>query len=160
MKRLSYLVVFLVFTAMMTCFGVKALAGDPYDCYLRTGDRVYFGKDIREGDIHTRITLDDGTFAEFDNHDVAAFKHHGKLYMRLPVICNKQDTLCFAMMEYITSKAGCTVFRYCCPISTDESFKLACVNRNFFFVYKEGKFNCRLSDDQTEALKTYGINVI
>jgi len=142
---------------LLACFGMQAQPQKADFCYIKAGDKVYFGKDIVTGLIHTRVVLPDGLFAEFDNREITAYKHHDKLYMLMPVICDKSDTLCLAMMEYITSKSGYMVFRYCC--STEED-RLTEAKRNYFFVYKEGKFNCRISEDQTDALLSFGIKVI
>jgi len=53
------------------------------------------------------------------------------------------------MMEYITTKPGFNVFRYCCPKNT-----------NAFFFYKNGKFYRRIEEYQTEALAALGIKIL
>jgi len=147
----------LIIAFMFVCFGIKSIAANPDDCYLKSGDKVYVGKDIKEGLIHTRIILQDGTTVEVDNHDISAYRHHNKVYMLMPVICNYRDTLCFAMMEYISSKNGFSIFRYCCRTDQDE---LTNAQVSHFFIYKNGKFYRRIDEDQTEALAAFGIKMI
>lgn len=147
----------LIIALMLTCFGVKAIAGNPDDCYVKTSDNTYAGKDIKMGLTHVKIIFADGTFKEFKNRDIIAYRHHDKLYMMMPVVCNNSDTLCMAMMEYVTSKSGCLVFKYCC---TSEYDRLAEVKRNYFFVYKDGKYYRRIGEDQTALLLSFGIKVI
>ena len=130
------------------------------DCYVKTGNKVYFGKDLKFGLVHTKVILNDGSFAEFDNHDITAYKHHDKIYMLMPVICDNNDTICLAMMEYITTKAGCTVFHYCCSNQVNLSLVPGDGYKSFFFIYKDGKFYKRINEDQTQALKTFGIKLI
>jgi len=154
MKKSIAIVVF-----MLISFGIKVMAGNDNDCYVKAGDKAYFGTDVKTGIIHTRIILPDGTFAEFDNRDITAYKHHDKLYMLMPVICNNSDTLCMELMEYITTtKSGYTVFRFCC--SPKEEDRLTDAKRNHFFIFKEGKFYRRIDEEQTEALAAFGIKVI
>jgi len=149
-----------IIAVMLFCFGIKATAGNDDDCYLKAGDKLYSGSDIKVGFTHTKIFYSDGTYTEVDNHDMTAYRHHGKVYMMMPVICNKSDTLCMAMMEYITKKSGCLVFRYCCPDKDFYLYDPGNVYRNIFFVYKDGKFYQRIDEEQTEALKSFGIKVI
>ncbi len=143
---------------MLMCFGIKAIAGNPDNCYIKTSENTYVGKDIKMGLTHTKIFFADGTFKEFKNRDIIAYRYHDKLYMMMPVVCNNTDTLCMAMMEYVTAKSGCTVFRYCC--STEEDRLTPSVKKSHFFVYKQGKFYRRIDEDQTEALLAFGIKVI
>jgi hypothetical protein len=149
-----------IIALILNCFGIKAIAAGPDDCYLKTADKFYSGKDIKMGFNHTKIIYSDGTFTEVPNRDITAYRHHGKVYMLMPVICDKNDTLCLAMMEYISSKKGFSVYRYrCC----DKDFYLydpGNIYRNIFFVYKDGKFYQRIEEEQTEALKSFSIKVI
>jgi len=153
MKR-SIVVIILI----LLCIGMKVIAETENDCYVKVGDKVYFGKDIKVGLVHTEIVLPDGTVTEVRNRDVTAYRHHNKMYMILPVICDRNDTICLAMMEYITTRKGYNVFRYCCPY-TDEIY-VTC-KKNFYFVYKQGKFYRRINPEDAEAqLPAFGIKVI
>jgi len=147
----------LIIALMMICFGLKAIAGNDENCYVKTRDNTFVGADIKIGLNHTRLVQSDGAYREFKNREVIAYRHHNKLYMMMPVVCNNTDTLCMAMMEYITSKSGCIVYKYSC---SKEEDRLTDANKNYFFVYKDGKYYCRIDEDQTEALKAFGIIVI
>lgn len=138
-------------------FGIKAIAGNPDECYIRTIDAFYAGSDIKTGLTHTRIIFADGTYKAFRNRDIVGYKHHDKLFMLMPVVCNNTDTLCMEMMQYICAKSGCIVFKYCC---SGEEERLTLAKKNYFFIFKEGKFYRRIGEDQTEALAAFGIKVI
>jgi hypothetical protein len=146
-----------IIALMLICFSIKVIAGSDDTCFIKSGDKTYFGKDLRIGLHHIKLILSDGAIKEFNNRDIIAYRHHDKFYMKLPVICDNKDTLCMEMMEYITSKSGCVIFMYCCPKDED---RLSMAKKSYFFVYKDGKFYCRIDEDQTEALSAYGIKVI
>lgn len=148
----------IVFVAMiLISFGIKAIAGNDNDCYLKTGDTFYVGTDLKMGPIHTKIIFADGSFVKVNNRDITAYRHHNKAFMKMPVICDNTDTVCMAMMQYIKYTSGYSVFRYCCSMEED---RLSFAKKNYFFVYKDGKFYRRIDEDQTEALKAFGIKVI
>jgi len=149
-----------IIAVMLISFGIKAMAGNDDDCYLKTADKLYFGKDIKVGLTHTKIIYPDGTLTEVLNRDITAYRHHNKVYMMMPVICDKNDTLCLAMMEHISSKKGFSVYCYRCCDKDFYFYDPGNVYKNIFFVYKDGKFYKRIEEDQTEALKSFGIKVI
>ena len=149
----------LIAVLMLISFGIKAQTGNENDCYIKAGDKVYIGTDLKMGLIHSKIKLPDGTVKEIYNRDITALRNHDKLYMMMPVICDKSDTLCMALMEYLTtSKSGYNVFLYCCPPKEED--RLTNAKKNYFFVYKEGKFYRRIDEEQTEALAALGIKVL
>jgi len=129
---------------MLICFSMKLIAGNEEDCFVKSGDKVYVGKDLKVGLVNTKLTLMDGTITKFPNKDVTAYRHHDKMYMLLPVICEYNDTICQAMMQYITSKAEYSVFKYCCP-----------QNGDLFFVYKNEKFYRRINSSMAKDELAY-----
>jgi len=139
----------LIIALILICFGLKAMVGNDETCFVKAGDKLYFGRDLKIGIAHTKLICFDGTVAKFENHDVTAYQHHHRLYRLMPVICDDNDTLCMAMMEYLSTKSGFSVFRYCCP-----------KNNQAYFVYKDGEFYCRINEDQIENLSDFGIKVI
>ena len=145
----------LMFIALiLICFGIKAQSEKADICYVKTGDHVYFGQDLKIGIIQTRIILADGTVEKVKNRDVKAFMHDGKLYELMPVICAKHDTVCLALMEFIASKSGMKLYRYYC--TRDENNP-----RYIYFVFKDGKFYSRVEDAESakEVLPKFGIKV-
>jgi len=157
MKKIILLIVL-----MLICFGInaKVMAGNENDCYIKAGDKFLIGNDIKIGVAHTKIILPDGTVEKIDNHDISALRHHDKLYMLMPVICDRNDTLCMAMMEYLRSSEGYDIFLYCCYDMVDPAYRLDNVYKNVFFVYKGGKYYRRITEDQTGALADYDIKVL
>jgi len=131
------------------CIKVNVIAGNEPDCYIKAGDKLYFGTEIKMGLVHTRISLPDGTVAKVKNHDITAYRDHNSVYMLMPVICEDNDTLCMAMMKYITSRSGLSIFQYCCPQDDDV-----------FFEYKDGRFYRKMDADFAKAELAYlGVHV-
>ena len=147
----------LILLLLTVAWLLPAAAGNDDDCYVKTSDHVYFGKDVKIGLLHTEIVFSDGSSLKINKHDVIAIKHHKQLFMLMPVFCERNDTVCMAMMELISAKTGYRVFMYCCPKNDD---KLTDASQKVFFVYKDGKFYRRFCEDQTEALKAVGVKVI
>lgn len=73
---------------MLVYSGIKAFAGNPDDCYIKTSESTYVGDDIKIGLTLTKIFFADGTYREFKNRDIIAYTNHEKLYMMMPVVCN------------------------------------------------------------------------
>jgi hypothetical protein len=139
---------------LLICFGIRVFAGTNDACYVKAGDKVYFGKDIKIGIKHTKIIADDGTVQKVDNRDIKAYMRDGKLFEMLPVVCDKNDTICHALMEYITSRSGLKLYRYCCYSG--------CESKYCYFVFKDGKFFLRVNDPYIAqaVLPFFGIKVI
>jgi len=119
---------------MLICFGIKAIAGSDDACYVKTGDKVYFGQDLKMGLTHVKIISPDGTVVKVNNHDITAYKHHNKLYELLPVICEKGDTICKAFLECCE---GCNVVKYA------------------YFVFKDGKYYLRIDKYNADAIMPF-----
>jgi len=139
-----------LFALVLVFFGIRAYAGEPA-CYVKAGDKVYFGQDIKLGVIHTRIISPDGTVIKVHNRDIKAYMHDNRLFQVMPVICGKNDTVCQAMMEFLAVKSGLSLYRYDCPNHCDV----------YFFVFKDGKFYQRIDQEQAQAeLARFGVKVI
>jgi len=133
---------------MLICFGIKAIAGSDDACYVKTGDKVYFGQDLKMGLTHVKIISPDGTVVKVNNHDITAYKHHNKLYELLPVICEKGDTICKAFLEYMTSRSGLNLYRYTCCEGCN-------VVKYAYFVFKDGKYYLRIDKYNADAIMPF-----
>jgi hypothetical protein len=125
-------------------FGVKVMAGGETISYVKTGSNVYFGEELKMGLFNTKIISSDGTVSKIPNRDVVAYMHDSRLFEYLPVVCETNDTTCFAMMEYITSRSGLNLYRYSFYADKDLKYQ--------FFIFKEGKFHLLI--DQKNAKTT------
>jgi hypothetical protein len=142
----------IVFTALiLICFGIKAIAAGPDICYVKTADKVYFGNDVKKGMVYTKIISSDGTITKVANNEIKSYMHEGKRFDLLPLTCpDTRDTLCFAFMEYLTSKSGLKLYRYeCCELRDHVMV---------YFVYKDDKLYLGVNHNNAESvLPFFGI---
>jgi hypothetical protein len=129
---------------LLICFGLKSIAANPDVCYVKTSDKVYFGQDVKIGMIHTKIISDDGTVRKIKNNDVLAYMHENKLYELLPVICEKGDTICKALMEQLSSRGDFKLYKYKCQESGYEQ----CA----YFVFKDGNLYLKINQLNADSI--------
>jgi len=127
---------------LLIFIGIKVIAGPEDICYVKTADKVYFGQDVKMGLVYTTIIANDGTVAKVKTKEVKAVLHENKLFELLPVICEKYDTLCYAMLEFVKMRSDLKLYKYCCAAGGDERYG--------YFVFKDNKFYLRV--DQYNAL--------
>lgn len=144
-------------------FVFKALATEKV-CYVTAEGKTYFGQELKHGLFKTKIVSADGNVYKVRNHDIDVISDGRHLYEKLPVICENNDTLCMALMEYITSRDGLRLYRYTGytedvnPVT--NTFRKA-HERFGYFVFKDGKFYLRLDEkNAATAFPFFGINVI
>lgn len=148
MKR-SILVVVLILAG----FGLKANTGGESTSYVRTDNKVYFGQDVKMGLFNTKVVSLDGTVTKIPYRDVRAYMNNSRLFEYLPVVCETNDTLCYAMMEFITTRSGLNLYRYTCYDNKENIYS--------YYVFKEGKFHLRIDQKNAETtLPFFGINVV
>jgi hypothetical protein len=129
------------------------MAGGETTSYVKTGNNVYFGQDVKMGLFNSKIIASDGTVTKIPKRDVVAYMHDSRLFEYLPVVCETNDTVCFAMMEYLTSRSGLNLYRYCCYADKNPKYE--------YYLFKEGKFHLRI--DQKNAKTTlpfFGLKVV
>jgi hypothetical protein len=148
MKKLIVIIALILF-----CTGIQAMAGGKTVSYVKAGGKVYFGKNIKVGLFNTKVIDAEGTITKVPNRSVEAYMHNSKLYEYLPVICEDNDTTCFAMMEYITGRSGLKLYRYNCYTEKETRYE--------YFVFKDNKFYLRI--DQSNAVSVlpfFGVEVL
>jgi len=135
----------MIMALMLICFGIKAIAAGPDVCYVKTADKVYFGKDVKKGVLHTKIIAADGTITKLETHDIKSYMHDGKRYDLLALICPNGDTLCYNFLEYVTTRSGLKLYRYeCCENQRDHVL--------VYFVYKDDKLYLRVNQMNAESI--------
>jgi len=135
------------------CFGLSAAVIVEPATYVKTGDQVYFGQDLKMGLFNYKVIDADGVVTKIRNRDVVAYTHNSRHYESLPVICKTSDTLCFAMMEYVTQKSGLNLYRYANYEDGEARFE--------FFVFKNGEFYLRIDQENVKTtLPFFGIKVV
>jgi hypothetical protein len=148
---------------IMMAIGINALASEKV-CYITANGNTYFGQELKQGLFKTKIVSADGKIIKVKNHAIDAYSDGKHQFEKLPVICENNDTMCIAMMEYLTSREGLKLYRYTCFYEENDpatsTYKKAHEHYGYF-VFKDGKFYLRI--DEKNAASTFpffGINVI
>ncbi|MEI6748953.1 MAG: hypothetical protein ACOYMF_00350 [Bacteroidales bacterium] len=158
MKKSIFIIMFI-----MVAIGIKSMAAEKV-CYVSANGNTYFGKELKQGLFKTKIVSADGKVFKVKNHDINSYSDGKHQFEKLPVICENNDTLCMAMMEYITSRNGLKLYRYTCLSEGNDlltsTFRKA--HKNYgYFVFKDGKFYLRINEKNAAAtFPFFGIEVI
>jgi hypothetical protein len=143
----------IIMALLLVFFGAVAIAGGESTSYVKTGDHVFFGQNLKKGLFNTKIISSDGTVTKIPNRDVVSYMHNSRLFENLPVIGESNGILGHSMMEYITTKSGLNLYRYDCPNGLDT--------KSCYFVFKDGKFYLRVDPKNAmTVLPFFGITNI
>lgn len=144
---------FVFFAFVLLGIGAKVIAGGDNISYLRTADKVYIGQDLKIGLFNSKIISSDGTINKIPNRDVLAYMDDSRLFEYLPVVCESNEILCYAMMEYISSRSGLRLYRYDCFDGKNT--------RCYYYIFKDGKFYLQINPvNALTVLPFFGINDI
>jgi hypothetical protein len=142
---------------------IKSLAAEKV-VYVTANGNTYFGQELKQGLFKTKIVSSEGQIYKVKNHDIAAYSDGKHLYEKLPVICENNDTMCLAMMEYITQRDGLRLYRYTCYKGDNDpatnTYRKTQAHYGYF-VFKDGKFYLRIDEkNAATAFPYFGIDVI
>jgi len=145
-------IITIIALTVIFCAG-SAVAANENVSYVKAGDKVYFGKEVKVGLFFTKITCFDGTTIKVSNKDVKSYMNESKLYEYLPVVCNNKDTVCYTMMEYVTSRSGMRLYRCACYDTKQPRYD--------YYVFKDNRFFLSVSkENATSILPFFGVEVI
>jgi uncharacterized protein YxeA len=158
MKKSLVIIIF-----VMMAIGIKALATEKV-CYVAANGNIYFGKEIKQGLFKTKIVSADGKMYKVKNHEIDAYSDGKHQFEKLPVIGENNDTVCIAMMEFLTSRGGLKLYRYSC-YAEDNDPQSATYRKSHqhygYFVFKDGRFYLRIDEKNAAAtFPFFGIDVI
>jgi hypothetical protein len=156
MKKLSALLIMVMFALMVK-------AGGESTSYVTFDGKTYFCQDVKPGLLNINLTMSDGTTLKVPFKKVDAYSSKGHLYERLPVMCKDVPANCTALMEYITSRNGLRLYKFCktgsCGDLLDNTYEKAHLQYTFF-VFKDGKFYLHVTKENAESvLPFFGIKV-
>jgi len=79
-------------------------------CYVKSGDKTYYGQNLKIGAYAIKITSDDGKVVKVPIRKVQSFTDGKRLFELLPTVNDRYDTTDFRIMEYVKSKNGLKLF--------------------------------------------------
>jgi hypothetical protein len=107
MKK-SILIAALLFIGLYT----NVMADVKPSCYVKTGDKTYYGQKIRTGAYSIKITSDNGSVVKVPIHKVKSYSDGSRLFEQLPTVNDRYDTTGYRIMEYVASNNGLKLFSF------------------------------------------------
>jgi hypothetical protein len=157
MKKVSLLLI-LVMSVLMLKARTEATS------YVTVEGKTYFCETVKPGLKYMNLKMIDGTVMKVPIKKVVSYSTNGHLYEKLPVMCEGAPENCTAMMEYITSRNGFRLYKYCKMKAYGELYDNTYENTHMeftFFVFKDGKYHMSVTRENAESvLPFFGIQVI
>jgi hypothetical protein len=141
------------FALILLSSGLFAMAGNKSVSYVKTGNEIIFGQDLKIGMFNYKVIVSDGVVKKIPVRDVVAYSHNSQIFEYLPVMCESNRVVCHAMMELVSVKSGLNLYRYTCYLGETPRYE--------YFIFKNGDFYLRI--DQKNARTTlpfFGIKVV
>ncbi len=113
--------------------------------YIITEDNVKYYEKVRYGLTTSLIGIDDTGRVKYNAKDVKAFRKDGRIYERMPVFLNNQETGRYAFMELLSYRNDLKVFRYNCPSHMQDKF----------FVYRDGNYMVEFDKTNSSTLNDF-----
>jgi len=132
--------------------------------YVKSGDKVWVCEKVKPGLFAVNIRIDDKASIKIPFREVDSYLCNGRLFERLPLKYDGAPANSTALMEYITSRNGLRLYKYCkygeCGDLTNNTYKKAHLQFTYL-VFQDGQFY--LEVDQKNAptvLPFFGIEVL
>jgi hypothetical protein len=126
--------------------------------------KTYFGDKIIPGPAKIKIYDTMGEITKISNNAIESFIRNGQVFVKLPVVTMANDTVGTAFMQYITSRSGLQLFRYCSQCLNYDPVEgvIAPINMVYrYYIFKGGKFFMLLDDKDTDAFMSFfGVRVL
>ena len=103
---------FVIAVVLLINLGVNVMAGEEPGCFVKTGDKTYYGQKVKTGAYSIKITSDNGSVVKVPIHKVRSYSDGSRLFELLPTVNDRYDTTGYRIMEYITSNNGLKLFAF------------------------------------------------
>jgi hypothetical protein len=158
MKKSTIVLVMILFASCGQVFSRKTS-----DIVVSEG-KTYFGDKVIMGSANTKIYNAAGEITKIPSSAVESFIKSGQVFVKLPVVTKAKDTIGMAFMQYIASRSGLQLFRYCsnCLHYDPVEGVIAPINAVYrYYVFSGGEFFLLLDEVNTVSFLTYfGVKVI
>lgn len=130
--------------------GFNALAGGTPACFVKAGDKTYFGEKLKTGLLNYKIIADDGSVVKVPISKVNSYQDRSGYFELLPLVNEAYDTTAYVMMQYVASKNGLRLFAYPNPSLEEPGKELYVFSSDGFYL----KINRR---NAPTALTVFGV---
>ncbi len=132
--------------------------------FIIIGKKTYFCDQIRVGKAKTSIYLDGKRFIKVPTWIINAYAQGGNLYEYLSVLNKNQDRTEWAFMQFITTRDGNRLYRYCsnCLHYDPVSRKIEPIRPVYrYYTFRKGVFVSVTDDNNVgEIFSLFGLKVI
>lgn len=151
--------------SLLVFFSLGLKAADKLtDSFVIIGEKTFYCDKVHVGMGSTRIYIDGKQILKVPTFAINAYAENGMLYEYLPVLTKDQDTVGWAFMQFIASRNGSRIYRYCsdCLHYDPVNEKIAPTMPVYrYYTFKRGNF-VSVSDDENvkEHLASFGVRII
>lgn len=151
MKKLSLFLILFISVLILK-------AGGEATSYVTVNGKTYFCQTVRSGLLNMNLKMADGSIMKVPLKNVDSYSCNGCLFERLPVKCKWAPANCTALMEYVTSRNGFRLYKYCeyreCGDLYNGNYKKAHLQSEYF-IFKDGKFHLHVTPDNAESVLSF-----
>lgn len=148
---------------MLLVYGSQAMGRQISDIVV-SGGITYFGDKVIPGPANVKIYNSAGEVIKLPNQTVESFTRNGQVFVKLPVMTKANDTVGTAFMQYLTSRSGLQLYRYCsnCLHFDPLEGEIAPMNLVYrYYIFKGGNYLMLLDEKDTGTfLSFFGVKVI
>ncbi len=141
MKKLSILFIIVIVCASSV---VKAESPD----YVVSNEDVSFYEKVRYGLTSGLVGVSESGKVRYKSDDVVAYRKGGKLFERMPVIVDNNETGRYRFMEVVAYRNGLKLYKH-------EFISGAGLSDIEFLVYQDGKYIVRADKRNRETLNKF-----
>jgi hypothetical protein len=148
---------------LLIALGSQAVSPPINDVVVSNGKTYYCEKMIM-GPASVKIYNAAGEITKIPSHSVESFIKNGQVFVNMPVITKTNDTIGMAFMQYISSRWGLQLYRYCSHCLRYDPVEgiIAPINQVYrYYIFKGNKFLTLLEEKETETLLSFfGVKVL
>lgn len=149
-------------TPMILCwlliYSALAFAENTGDDFVVADGATYLCHEMRMGFINTRIVTTEGEVVKVPNYKVEAYRVNGHQFELLPLINYNGDTVDRAFMEFICTRDGNRLYRYCSNCSKYDPLngQIAPLNRVYrYYIMRNGQMKLLTEKDENSKFMSY-----
>jgi len=136
----------------------------PINDIVVSGGKTFFCDKVIMGPASAKIYNSAGEISKIPSQSVESFIKSGQVFVKLPVVTMANDTVGMAFMQYINSRSGLQLFRYCsqCLHYDPVEGVIAPINQVYrYYIFKGGKYFMLLDEKDADTfLSFFGVKVI
>jgi hypothetical protein len=153
----------ILFLLVLFASGLLA-AAKPADNFVIIGEKTYYCDKVQVGPAFTRAYVDGKLFFKFPTNNITAYADKGRFFEYLPVMNKDGETTGWAFMEFLASRDGDRLYRYCsnCLHYDPVNGKIEPTIPTYrYYIFNGGRFVSVTDDYNLQAqVAVFGVKVV